>query len=445
LGLVVLAAADPVLRINRPQVTIRSDATPQSPKVAVLRQGDEVELLRRKGDWFQVRLADGRNGWVHTGLVQERLIVEGTGELNIRAGAGAGFPVLAKVYRGAEFGKLRQQGTWYEVETDDGQTGWVLGKFAQPRTRLSTGTRKAAPRVEERIEEEPAAEATQVKRNPYAEGLLQESEGNYRAALESFAAARQQDSGNVNILIHAALAHKELVEYELALTGLYEVQETSPGRREVLRGLAEVYELKAETDSARKYQALYRGEEVLVEEKPAPMQPAPAPAPTVEPAPWSQDLLLYLGVVAGASLAILLVLLLLRGLWRWLRRNREPREPAPRGKFARMVKESQVRPTSLTRPSEEQDLDRKIEEKWQELRASASAFLDPDALAEAGPGELEQAHTDQLLGHLETLRQTMETQEQRARLYADIVRLQNLKIEAMEEEVRLLRRQRRKG
>ena len=61
-----------VLVANRPQVTIRSDATIQAPKVEVVVQGEELQKIRRKGDWFQVRLPDGRNGWVHYSLVVER-------------------------------------------------------------------------------------------------------------------------------------------------------------------------------------------------------------------------------------------------------------------------------------------------------------------------------------------------------------------------------------
>jgi hypothetical protein len=46
---------------------------------------------------------------------------------------------------------------------------------------------------------------------------------------------------------------------------------------------------------------------------------------------------------------------------------------------------------------------------------------------------------------VEGLRQTLEGQDERARIYADIVRLQNMKIEAMAEEVMRLRKAKPKG
>ncbi|MBT4500150.1 MAG: SH3 domain-containing protein, partial [Gemmatimonadetes bacterium] len=75
-GLLLLAQAavgGPALRVDRLQVNVRADATVQSGLVAVLVAGEEVEQLGEKDEWRRIRMADGREGWVHAGLVQERL------------------------------------------------------------------------------------------------------------------------------------------------------------------------------------------------------------------------------------------------------------------------------------------------------------------------------------------------------------------------------------
>ena len=138
-------------------------------------------------------------------------------------------------------------------------------------------------------------------------------------------------------------------------------------------------------------------------------------------------------------------------MWWWHRRGRRGREeeegdelpPArpEKGKFVAALEEGTQR--SQLRAGEAEELDRRIEDKWQELRQSSSAFMPAELRAKSAAGQAEEAQLDQVLGHLETLRRALGAQEERAHLYRDIMRLQNMKIEAMEEELRLLRRQRR--
>ncbi|MSR84353.1 MAG: hypothetical protein EXS58_15760 [Candidatus Latescibacteria bacterium] len=396
-----------VLVANRAQVTIRSDATVQSDKVEVVVQGEELEKIRRKGDWYQVKLPDGRNGWVHYTLVTER--------------EGAPVPKAAKVPRAKEPRPPVQE---------------PVSPPVAPAARARDAHAPAPP-----AERVPAAAVEDLKRNPYAEGLQHEVAGNYSAALRSFEEALQQDAENLNALIHAAQAHEQLGDYPAALQQLYKALGKSPGNRTVFSRLGEIYQLRSEPDSAAKYQALGRGE--------TPSVPEPARAPAVEPEPPRQpveDVLWnYLGAVAGVCVLGLGI------MWWWHRRGRraeeeDEREDLPparpeKGKFAAALEEGAQR--SQLRAGEAEELDRRIEDKWQELRQSSAAFMPGELRAKAAAGQAEEAQLDQVLGHLETLRRALGAQDERAHLYRDIMRLQNMKIEAMEEELRLLRRQRR--
>jgi tetratricopeptide (TPR) repeat protein len=386
-----------VLVANRPQVTIRSDATVQSEKVEVVVQGEELQKVRRKGDWYQVTLPDGRNGWVHSSLVIEREEAPARAARPSRPPAEEPAPARA------------------------------AGRESRP-------AEPAPPPAE------PESPAEELKRNPYAEGLQHEVEGDYGAALRSFEEALQQDPGNFNALIHAAQAHQQLGDYPAALQQLYRALEKSPGNRAVFSRLGEVYQLRSEPDSAGKYQTLARGE--------APGAPEPvraaAPEPEAPRQPVEDVLWVYLGAVAGVCAFGLGI------MWWWHRRSRPAAEedegdelpPArpERGKFAAALDEGAQR--AQLRPGEAEELDRRIEDKWRELRQSSGAFMPPELRARAA-GQAEEAQLDLVLGHLETLRRALGAQEERAHLYRDIMRLQNQKIEAMEEELRLLRRQRR--
>ena len=82
-------SAEPVVIVDREQVNIREDATTQARRIEILRRGDHVEELLRSVGWIQIRLADGRLGWVHADLVQERYLVEGQG-VRVRSGPTTG-------------------------------------------------------------------------------------------------------------------------------------------------------------------------------------------------------------------------------------------------------------------------------------------------------------------------------------------------------------------
>ena len=58
-----------ILMVNRAQVYVRSAATVQSDRVAVLKQGMEVEQIDSWNDWRKIRLPDGSEGWLHSDLV----------------------------------------------------------------------------------------------------------------------------------------------------------------------------------------------------------------------------------------------------------------------------------------------------------------------------------------------------------------------------------------
>ncbi|MEC8931972.1 MAG: hypothetical protein VYB08_11155, partial [Candidatus Latescibacterota bacterium] len=100
------------------------------------------------------------------------------------------------------------------------------------------------------------------------------------------------------------------------------------------------------------------------------------------------------------------------------------------GKFSQVwEKEVDLAGQGRTTTEEEESLDRQIDEKWGELRQSVESFT------EGG----EEGEVVGILDQVDGLRQTLDGQDERNRLYADIVRLQNMKIEAMTQEIRRLR------
>jgi len=459
-GLAGAASAQAILAVDRDQVNIRADATVQSRRIAVLARGVEVEQMERHNEWVRVRLPDGRDGWVHSQLVQPRLIVEGQG-VRVRSAASSQSASLTMLYRGQEVGQLGQRGNWTEVRLTDGRTGWAYGRYLRAKTAAdaralvptapaagqeAAGADLSAPEAAEMVpaETEPAAPpgpaapveaVVAVRRNPYVAGLQYEAAGEADSALASFEEVLSGDSANVNALFHAAKAHRQLGQLDASLDKLYRALEISGGRRDVYLTLGEVYRLRGEADSAARYQALFRGE--------AP--PAPAGPPEAEAAVADDGRRLPVGQLAAA----LVLLAFLVGLGAWLVRRKpstgeQPQARPERGRSGRRFERALEQEEAAARqghvtPEEDKELDRQIEDKWRELRESADLFAAP---ASPPAGEGEEANLNRLLDQVESLRRGLDLQDERARLYADIVRLQNMKIEAMREELRLRGRRR---
>ncbi len=472
------ATSEPVVIIDRKQVNIRGDATTQSPRLAVLEGGVEVEEIRRHGQWLQIRMLDGSLGWVHSALVQQRFVVIGNG-VRVRSGPSTADDAVTMLYDGQELSKIGQQDGWMNVSLSDGRTGWIHQRFARRKTgddvRASLPSadlarvpdpstvedKPAAPdarsQVVERVPDasvvtqvettntvEPAVEIDLEKRllrNPYAEGLQQEAGGDYQTALERFEEVLDDEPDHLNALFHAAQAHTRMRQYDEALVKLYRALEKSGGRKDIYLTLREVYRRQAMLDSARKYETLFAGGVIDVG---LPIEPIEVPEPPVSSTPAELPWLLL--AIAGSGFAVIVAVVA------WVRlRGGEAKGPQGEGKAARKEKQRSSKfERALEREGtevsqgkategEEDALDSQIDDKWRELKQSAQLFS-PGA---EGQGDDEEGNLERILDNVESLRKALDMQDDRARIYAEIVRLQNMKIESMSEEVRLLRRNRK--
>ncbi len=411
-------AAGPVLKIDRTQVNIRADATVQSARVAVLQQGVEVEALGRKDEWFRIRLPEGGEGWIHAGLVQEIVVVTGDA-VRLREAGSTNAPMIATASKGDELGKVGERGNWYEVTLPGGDRGWIWKELVQPKAFFLP-----APTAVE----EPVVESAPpvVRSNPYADGLVRAAAGEYEEALALFNEVLADNPTHADALLRAAKAHEQLGDLDQALDRLYQAVAVGEGRIDIYVTLAEVYRQAGVPDSAAKYLALFRGEKWQQPAATAPPEPEPEGDMPVE-AWWIYALGCLGGVIVLGGVVIARRMRGGDGV------SKEPVAKPAKGKFARQMRQTKAAPA--VGGGEEGELERQIQQKREDLQQSSAAFLGPNAL-----GEGEDAHMEQVLGQVAALRKALEAQDERADIYADIVRLQNAKIEAMERELAMLRR-----
>ena len=58
------------VEVIRPTANIRESATTESRIVSTARQGDKLTVVERQGTWYQVKTKDGKTGWVYAALVK---------------------------------------------------------------------------------------------------------------------------------------------------------------------------------------------------------------------------------------------------------------------------------------------------------------------------------------------------------------------------------------
>lgn len=121
--------------------------TPGGKVIGSLKNGQEITLWRREGDWYHIYspVAGYNQAYVHKNYVQ---IINKTNttnkmngkctptsELNVRSGPGTNFEKIGMVYPGGELEMHEQNGDWYKISyvTYNGNTkyGWVNSNYVK--------------------------------------------------------------------------------------------------------------------------------------------------------------------------------------------------------------------------------------------------------------------------------------------------------------------------
>jgi uncharacterized protein YraI len=142
-------------KMQNMQVEPKKDAQrvtflPTGESLTVLGDADEARTkLGKDGEWLLVQTASGLAGYVSADLVRSLvqalppsdLVVYPTGLLNLRAGPATAFPVLGMLNEtepltvlgdsGVVRSKLGKSGQWLQVQTGNGQIGYVAAWFVR--------------------------------------------------------------------------------------------------------------------------------------------------------------------------------------------------------------------------------------------------------------------------------------------------------------------------
>lgn len=125
-------------------LNLRSGANADSALIVTLSQGASLTILKAEGNWYQVKTAAGTTGWVSAEYVSTTTTGTVTAStLNLRSGASTDSELIVTLSQGASLTVLKAEGTWYQVKTAAGTTGWVSAEFVSTTTAAPAAAKTA--------------------------------------------------------------------------------------------------------------------------------------------------------------------------------------------------------------------------------------------------------------------------------------------------------------
>jgi tetratricopeptide (TPR) repeat protein len=385
-------------------------------------RGTPLKRISREGDWWQVLLPEGGEAYIsaryaRADVVRDTLIVIPT-RVNVRLNPSTSADKIGTVSRNDALAMVRERNNWYLAILPDGdRRGWIRSDMVNRKPVGPAGDAARKPDAEPDAaaasatpQQPPAAPAS----DPFQDGLDLASEGRIEEAVASLkkAAEARPNDGAVHFEL-AKLLQKSGAEDE-ALRHFRAALKGKPARPEARFFIDAILGARADTGET------------------------PTAAPAAE-APWSDALLEGSGyLLPGIALGSVLFLVVLGVVYRRRRTGRSEsrvyRRRRPDAGFDAVLKYA-VEKRPLLRAVEE------AERKRAELdEALSQQFQTVGKDAETGPQLPEVASAEALLKRVEDLRHTIISQEERAQIYAELVVLQNQKIEALDDEIEALKK-----
>jgi SH3-like domain-containing protein len=114
------------LSVSVPVANIRSGPGTQYPVLWNSEKYFPIQVLKKKGEWYNFKDFEGDQGWVHNSIVNElSTVITRKDRCIIRNGPGPTQDILFIAEKGVPFKVIGTKGHWFNVEHADGDTGWI--------------------------------------------------------------------------------------------------------------------------------------------------------------------------------------------------------------------------------------------------------------------------------------------------------------------------------
>ncbi|EJL31240.1 N-acetylmuramoyl-L-alanine amidase [Brevibacillus sp. BC25] len=118
-------------------LNLRSEPNTSSTIQTTFPVGSKLTVLEKQGDWYRIKAADGKTGWVagqHITVDQPSMptpsgpyVTIMNPDTNVRSGPSTDHEVIKQVQPGEKYGIANKSGEWFQVNFPDGSTGYIAG------------------------------------------------------------------------------------------------------------------------------------------------------------------------------------------------------------------------------------------------------------------------------------------------------------------------------
>ena len=132
------ASAAQTATVTTSVLNVRTGAGTNYSIMSKVYKGDTLEVIGSSNGWYNIRLSNGKTGWVSgdylsisgssTNTESKKGTVT-TDTLNVRSGAGTSYSIISKVHKGDTVNIVGSSNGWYKIELSSGKTGWVSSDY----------------------------------------------------------------------------------------------------------------------------------------------------------------------------------------------------------------------------------------------------------------------------------------------------------------------------
>lgn len=126
--------------VTASKLNVRNGPSTSNPVIHSLYRGIRITVISESGGWFRIRLSDGRTGWVSKTYVTSDYNSSGTvtvSKLYVRSGPSTLHNIIHSLYKGNKIRIIGVSGEWYRIKLSDGRIGWVSASYISETSEIT--------------------------------------------------------------------------------------------------------------------------------------------------------------------------------------------------------------------------------------------------------------------------------------------------------------------
>lgn len=139
------------VKVTGDNIIVRSGASTNSSRVAMVKAGETVTVLGEKDGWYKVKTSDGESGYIRADLLggeggsSSKMTVL-KDQVLVRAKASTSSDRVGNLSKGDKVVVLGKSNGWYKIRLESGKTGYVRADMLGGSGRQSTRKSRSAKR-----------------------------------------------------------------------------------------------------------------------------------------------------------------------------------------------------------------------------------------------------------------------------------------------------------